>query len=41
MKKQKGYYGMSDYRFELEVPENYVGIETYFFGLFKYYIVSA
>ena len=25
MKKQKGSYGMSDYRFELEVPENYVG----------------
>ncbi len=25
MKKQKGVYGMSDYRFELEVPENYAG----------------
>lgn len=25
MKTQKGVYGMSDYRFELEVPENYVG----------------
>lgn len=25
MKKQKGSYGMSDYRFELEVPENYAG----------------
>lgn len=25
MKTQKGIYGMSDYRFELEVPENYAG----------------
>ena len=25
MKKYKGAYGMSDYRFELEVPENYTG----------------
>lgn len=25
LKKQKCSYGMSDYRFELEVPENYVG----------------
>lgn len=25
MKTQKGVYGMSNYRFELEVPENYVG----------------
>ncbi len=25
MKKQKGVYGMSDYRFELEVSENYAG----------------
>ena len=25
MKKQKASYGMSDYRFELEVPENYAG----------------
>lgn len=25
MKRQKGAYGMTDYRFELEVPENYVG----------------
>lgn len=25
MKKQKSVYGMSDYRFELEVPENYAG----------------
>lgn len=25
MKKQKDAYGMSDYRFELEVPENYAG----------------
>ena len=25
MKTQKSAYGMSDYRFELEVPENYVG----------------
>lgn len=25
LKKQKSFYGMSDYRFELEVPENYVG----------------
>lgn len=25
MKRQKGAYGMSDYRFELEVPENYAG----------------
>lgn len=25
MKRQKGSYGMSDYRFELEVPENYAG----------------
>lgn len=25
MKKQKCSYGMSDYRFELEVPENYAG----------------
>lgn len=25
MKRQKGVYGMSDYRFELEVPENYAG----------------
>lgn len=25
MKKQKDDYGMSDYRFELEVPENYAG----------------
>lgn len=25
LKKQKSSYGMSDYRFELEVPENYVG----------------
>lgn len=25
MKKQKSVYGMSDYRFEIEAPENYVG----------------
>lgn len=25
MKKQKSVYGMSDYRFEIETPENYVG----------------
>lgn len=25
MKTQKGFYGMADYRFELEVPENYAG----------------
>lgn len=25
MKKQKNVYGMSDYRFDLEIPENYVG----------------
>lgn len=25
LKKEKDSYGMSDYRFELEVPENYVG----------------
>lgn len=25
LKKQKSSYGMSDYRFELEVPENYAG----------------
>lgn len=25
MRKQKNSYGMSDYRFDLEVPENYVG----------------
>lgn len=25
MKRQKSAYGMSDYRFELEVPENYAG----------------
>lgn len=25
LKKQKSSYGMSDYRFDLEVPENYIG----------------
>lgn len=25
LKKQRGFYSMSDYRFELEVPENYAG----------------
>lgn len=25
LKKQKSSHGMSDYRFELEVPENYAG----------------
>lgn len=25
MKKQKSVYGMSDYRFDIEIPENYVG----------------
>lgn len=25
LKKQKNAYGMSDYRFDLEIPENYVG----------------
>ncbi len=29
LRKQKGSYGMSDYRFELEVPENYDGNGCY------------
>lgn len=29
LKRQKGIYGMSDYRFDLEIPENYVGNGQY------------